>query len=360
MDTPADKSAHTLRGFTPPATGVPGDTWPATQPYAVSPAAAPLGGAGHSTEPTVIEPAAAAPGGTRVPTRLRLLRPVEAAPHAPLETLVVLGAGDGGGSVAVSDGGGREYFRAPAGAEVSFVIGGSLGTHTIQVLDEQGAERDRLGFQVEARTKIEDQNGDFSELFAILEKTLHCSSPDGTGAIQYRGQTYRYFLNWILDHSHTAKGMQYLSPLTGQLADLFRHTQRKDGMIWSFAVPADEGTYHESAYAPFGYAWRDGGVLFARQPVENHNEANFVDTVYLAWQGSGDDFWMTKNLDAAMRALDYSHTDRARWSTKYGLLKRGYTIDSWDFQVEDEHLVGFRLGAAQMIDEERTRFGVFF
>jgi len=247
----------------------------------------------------------------------------------------------------------------PAAPEVSLVVGGALGTHTIRVLDGTGSETARLCFDVDAQTHIED-GGPFRELFDILNRTMRCYRPDGVESIQWRGKTYRCFVSWILDHSHTAKGMQFFSPVTAEAADLYGQAQRKDGMIWSFAHPEAEGYYHESAYASYGYARRDGGVLFARQPVENHNEANFVDTIYLAWKGSGADAWMKRLLPRAMRALDYSVTDRARWSDKFRLLKRAYTIDSWDFQPRDEYLVKFRLGTEQMIDPERTKFGVFF
>jgi len=297
-------------------------------------------------------------GGNNVPTGLCIVRPAAESPLQPLETVLVLGGP--WKTLLVTDGHGREYFRALSGDKIAFAVGGSLGTHTIRALDEKGCVIGSLTFQVDARTHLEDQGGLFQDLFAILNKTMRCYSPDGTGSIQWRGKTYRHFVHWILDHSHTAKGMQYFDSVTAGLADLFREAQKKNGMIWSFAFPEAEGSYHESAYAPFGYAWSDGGVLFGRQPVENHNEANFVDTVYLAWKGSGDDAWMAGNLDAAVRALDYSATDRARWSAQYRLLKRGYTIDSWDFQPEDQYLVRFRLGTAQMIDPERTQFGVFF
>ena len=146
------------------------------------------------------------------------------------------------------------------------------------------------------------------------------------------------------------------------MVDLFGAAQRQDGMIWSFAFPdpSPAHQYHYWAYKDQGYAISDGGVLFARQPVENHNEANFVDTLHLAWKAEGDDAWMASHLEQAKKALDYSVSDKARWSEKYQLLKRGYTIDSWDFQPADKYLVPFRMGDRQQIDPERTKFVIFF
>ncbi|HUO29968.1 MAG TPA: hypothetical protein VMU80_12175 [Bryobacteraceae bacterium] len=90
----------------------------------------------------------------------------------------------------------------------------------------------------------------------------------------------------------------------------------------------------------------DGGLLFARQSVENHNEASFVDTLCLAWKASGHGHWMASHLEAARKALDYSVTDPARWSKRYQLLKRGYTIDSWDFQPAGKYLSADRITGA--------------
>ena len=302
--------------------------------------------------------------------RLARAQPARGWAAEPLERLTVLGAA--GAAVAVTDSRGREYFRAklqterPKGRpksslpEVSFAVGGSLGAHTVKVLNARGRVTAKLSFEVDARTKLEDSGGAFKELFGILDKTLRIYSPDGCGSMRWRGRTYRYFVHWILDHCHTAKGMQYFAAHAGGLVDLLRDAQREDGMIWSNAQEDPGPGYFDSAYGPYGYARRDRGALFVRQPVENHCEYNFVDTLHLAWKGSGDDRWMAKNLAAALRALDYGMTDRARWSSRFGLLKRGYTIDSWDFQVEDPYTVPFPLATSQLIDPDRTRFGVFF
>jgi hypothetical protein len=95
-------------------------------------------------------------------------------------------------------------------------------------------------------------------------------------------------------------------------------------------------------------------------PVEADVEYLFVEGVYFAWKMAGDDAWMRRQLDAAVRAMDYSFTDRSRFSTKYGLVKRGYTIDTWDFQVDDEWTRLFPRWGTLLIDPDRTKFGVMF
>lgn len=290
---------------------------------------------------------------------MRLAAPDGAVIH-PLDSVTLTGTD--AATVRVRDAQGNVYWQHPGYAEVAFTAGGALGTQTVEALDANGHVTASLHFKLDAATAVKDDGGRYADLFRIALKTMLGENRNGIGEITWRGRRYHYFEPWILDHSHTTKGMQYFSPIASEMVDLFAAAQKPNGMIWSFAF-ADEGTphgYHYWAYRDQGYATVDGGVLFARQPVENHNESNFVDALYLSWKASGDDSWMSGHLDAARKALDYSVNDEARWSKTYQLLKRGYTIDSWDFQPADKYLVPFALGDRQQIDPKRTKFTIFF
>lgn len=63
-------------------------------------------------------------------------------------------------------------------------------------------------------------------------------------------------------------------------------------------------------------------------------------------------------LDNALKAVEYSTKDNYRWSKKYKLLKRGYTIDTWDFQTtEDTAIAGNDI---MVVYPGKTRFGIMF
>jgi hypothetical protein len=283
----------------------------------------------------------------------------------PLEEVSV--ADVPGTTLVVRDGQGRIYQQLAAASRLTFIVGGALGTQRVEALDSSGKRLDALTFQVEAETSFKSDAEAYPDLFRLALKTMKGEhgdeqGADGTGSIVWHDRTYKFFVPWILDHSHTTKGMQYFSAAAAGLVDLMSEAQKNDGMIWSF-VQKDHGpehSYHYWAYREHGYAKVDGGVLFARQPVENHNEGNFVDALYYSWKGNGDDQWMASHLDSAKRALDYSMNSPVRWSRKHELLKRGYTIDSWDFQPHDQYLVPFRMGAGQQIDPEKTKWTIFF
>jgi hypothetical protein len=72
-------------------------------------------------------------------------------------------------------------------------------------------------------------------------------------------------------------------------------------------------------------------IQMHRLPVEADLEYLLVEGVYAVWQSTGDIEFVKKWLPALVKGLRYSMTDSLRWSSKYQLVKRGYTLDTWDF-----------------------------
>ena len=276
----------------------------------------------------------------------------------PLEDVLVVT--DHSGTILVRDSREREYFRTKATGTVSFKAGGYPGIQSVTLLNKTGKTVAVRSFKMEAATSIED-GGRFGELFRLLHDGMLIYSPSGYEEITWKGKTYRYFVNWVLDNNNTMKGMQYFSPYSRDLVDLLRENQKPDGMIWSFIQP-DRQDYHyyETAYSYLGYFDRNNGAWFVRQPAENHVEYNYVNMIYQHWKASGDTEWMKKNLDCAMRALDYCVNDSLKWSKRFRLLKRPYCIDSWDFQVDDKYTPDAPLSPTMVVVPGKTKFGIFF
>ncbi|NJK87393.1 MAG: hypothetical protein HC906_16835 [Bacteroidales bacterium] len=162
-----------------------------------------------------------------------------------------------------------------------------------------------------------------SELFSLLYNGMLVYDPDGYEQTTWNGKTYRYFVSWVLDNNNTAKGMQYFSPYSGDMIDLFRENQQPNGMIWSFVRNGeDDFHYYETAYSPINFFSKDKDAWFVRQPNENHVEYNFVNLMYLHWKASGDNDWMKLNLECAAKALDYCVTDTIRWSKRFSVAQK--------------------------------------
>jgi len=275
----------------------------------------------------------------------------------PLDTLMVISSIPC--TLNVYDGGGNNYVTMSVERMVSFVAAGKPGMHKAVLLDRKGDILRSFTFRMEAFTKVTDW-GKFGELFQLLYKGMCVYSSDGTESYHFRGKEYKVFVPWVLDNDQTNKGMRYFSPYGSDMIDLFSEVQREDGMIYSFVRNSERPGYYDLAYGSTNFIKRYDTVIFVRQPNENHVEYLFVDLLYQCWKATGNDRWMRSKLASAARALDYNVTDSLRWSKRFGLLKRPYTIDSWDFQVDDEYTPGDALTPTMCVVPGKTKFGIFY
>lgn len=271
----------------------------------------------------------------------------------PLDALTIIGAP--GERLIVTDGRGRAYVSAKATTPLHFVVGGNLGTHIVSFYDKKGQKISSIPFAVGAVTTIDD-GGRYKDMFDLFFTSMQTD----TGFVRWNGTKYRYFVPWGLDHCHTMKGLKYFYNFGTEFVDLMRQVQREDGMIWSFVQTQTNMDYWRTRDAWSGYTKKIGDLYFVRQPTENHPEYIYVNTIYQCWKATGDDAWMKKNLASAESALNYGMTDPARWSKRFGLLKRVYTIDSWDFQVEDKYLPDLGITNSMVVDPVKSKFGIFF
>jgi hypothetical protein len=101
----------------------------------------------------------------------------------------------------------------------------------------------------------------------------------------------------------------------------FAETQGLNGRVFDFFTD-------RPMYAP---SEKENWVKYVRVPVEADVEYRFVKASFLAWQTTGDDAWIATILPSLERALEYAFTHPWRWDEERQLVKRAYTIDSWDF-----------------------------
>ncbi|MEZ4699045.1 MAG: hypothetical protein R2834_01845 [Rhodothermales bacterium] len=126
---------------------------------------------------------------------------------------------------------------------------------------------------------------------------------------------------WIRDHSDMLRAGKYFEADLKSAADCFADAQAANGRIYDYVITAPE-TWTTA---------RENWERWVRVPVEADVEYRFVKTVYLAWQATGDTAWMTGLIPACERALRYTMTHPWRWDPTHRLVKRAYTIDTWDF-----------------------------
>jgi len=123
---------------------------------------------------------------------------------------------------------------------------------------------------------------------------------------------------WIRDHSDIVRAGRYFEADVRSSVTCFAEHQSASGRVFDY-VTTEPSTEREN--------WEK----WVRVPVEADVEYRFVKAAFLAWQATGDDAWMQTMLPALDRALTYSMTHPWRWDEQHGLIKRAYTIDTWDF-----------------------------
>lgn len=286
------------------------------------------------------------------------LSPESGRPFAPLQTIMVSGASSG--TLVVTDGDGTEYLRAPAKEPFKFRAGGALGRHTILLLDADERLLASTHFQLDCRTEINDDGGRFAKLMDHLRWTMETWERDSpVFAARFNDRIYHYFVSWLRDNTHSMKGMKYYWGGLTEAVDLYADTQRSDGMIF------DNVSRRTPEMSFWDWVLKDGNFILVsrdrrwemkRQPVEADVEYLFIEAVYYTWKATGDDAWMASRLENAIRAVHYSTHDPYRWSSKYKLVKRGYTIDTWDFVPQSDQIKGQN----QLVDLEHTPYGIMF
>jgi len=287
--------------------------------------------------------------------KLQIMADVASSIARPLdEVQVSFGSAPEGAELVVLDGAHRQYVCLPAaGGGAVFAAAGALGKHVAILRDEDGNELDRATFAVDCRTRIDD-GGPFAELLDVLNYTMN-----RRGAMQMAqvdGRTYSFFVRWLRDHVHTLKGNKYFHAGLRSGIDLYLDTQCENGMVWDNVYERNPrpNWWDHHFKDEFIRQITDGRWELKRIPVEADVEYLLVEGIYFTWKATGDTVWMESALPNAAKAIEYCTTDRYRWSEKYGLVKRGYTIDTWDFLVqEDAAIYGH-----PMVIGPKTPFGI--
>jgi hypothetical protein len=162
-------------------------------------------------------------------------------------------------------------------------------------------------------------DGLYPKVRRFLEQDVLDVVIDGQRIRGYRSPDARSI--WIRDYSDMMRGFRYFERDLTSVVDEFAATQAAGGRIFDYFTTFPEKLPSE----------RENWTKFVRVPVEADVEYRFVKAAYLAWQATGDDAWIRRLLPAMEKALDYVRTHPWRWDPKHKLVKRAYTIDTWDF-----------------------------
>lgn len=172
-------------------------------------------------------------------------------------------------------------------------------------------------------TSIKTGIPDFDRLYPMVKEFLVKDRLD----IVVDGQPVRGYRTpdaksiWIRDVSDMFRGFRYFETDLTSAVDHFAATQAANGRIFDYFTTFPEKLPCE----------KENWTKYVRVPVEADVEYRFVKAAWLAWQACGDDEWIRGLIPHMEKALAYATTHPWRLDPESGLVKRPYTIDTWDF-----------------------------
>ena len=151
--------------------------------------------------------------------------------------------------------------------------------------------------------------------------------------------------NWIRDHVHVLKAMRHWEYDYAGYVDFTLRHQRADGCILELVKQADDRHWRYAAPESRKF-FPDDNLAMCRLDIEADVEYLLVEGATYCYRISGDDAWLARALPRLEKAIDYVTSDPQRWDARHGLVKRGYTIDTWDFTYEPASVTNRTLTAA--------------
>lgn len=138
-------------------------------------------------------------------------------------------------------------------------------------------------------------------------------------------------INWLRDHIHEMKGYKHWEyDLKNYLTFMADH-QHESGFFYEITACSDNFHVTNICKPPFVKRLEGDGVSLVRIELENDIEYLFVEGAVNVYQATGDDEWAKWILPHLEKGIDYLFECPKRFDPETGLLKRVFTIDTWDF-----------------------------
>lgn len=184
---------------------------------------------------------------------------------------------------------------------------------------------------MKAQTTFGEGAGEYQELFNRIKERLLDS--DESRKVTLGGKERTQFVPWIRDNTHVVKAMKYFVSDISSFWELFMERQTKEGLYYDYYMPITAPENHRMNLFDHRY-WKifsGEKTQMHRLPVEADLEYLLVEGAWYIWQAEGDNEYLHRWMNNLEKGLYYSMNDPLRWSKKYQLIKRGYTLDTWDF-----------------------------
>lgn len=177
-----------------------------------------------------------------------------------------------------------------------------------------------------AGEKPEENDEPLERFIRILSKTVH----NDKFTFMIDGQPYMAHPKWLRDHVHEMKAFKHWEYDLKEYIDFIIRNQSDEGFFYEMVQ--EESNYH-CTLMPKEYMLHlpESGLTFVRLEIEADIEYLVVEGAVTVYKATGDEKWIKDVLPALEKGINYITSDPKRWSEEYGVVKRAFTIDTWDF-----------------------------
>ena len=181
-------------------------------------------------------------------------------------------------------------------------------------------------------------DSDLGRFMHTLRKNIY----SGRSLLFIEGKTIMVNKNWIRDYVHVMKGMKYFECKMLPFLDFIIETQRADGQFYELIKQLDD-EHWQMVGDDCRVIYPDDNLALVRLELEADIEYLVVEGAMQHYQMTGDDEWLKKVLPKLEKGIDYITSDEKRWDKEHGLVKRLFTIDTWDFTNDEESCLDRRI-----------------
>lgn len=164
--------------------------------------------------------------------------------------------------------------------------------------------------------------------------------------------------NWIRDQAFIMQGFKHWEYDLHTYLDFIIENQHEKGFYYELVKQLDDPhwTYvDEECYRLFP----EDNVALVRLELEADVEYLTVYTAWQVYQVEGDLQYIAEILPSLEKSIEYMTSDEKRWDPEHGLVKRPFTIDTWDFTPEHSSQTDRRVHLDRMSIMHGDNSGVY-
>ena len=137
-------------------------------------------------------------------------------------------------------------------------------------------------------------------------------------------------INWIRDNVHEMKAFRHWDFTIKDFLDFIIETQRDDGQYFELIKQLDD-KHWKFVNEDCRKIYDADNLALIRLEIEADIEYLVVEGAVYCYKVFSDKEWLKKVLPKLEKGIDYMTSDPKRWDIEHQLVKRAFTIDTWDF-----------------------------